>query len=394
MERSSVDQAVELLTRSARGILLAVPTELSTDALASMVGLSLALEKMGKNTFMVSPSFVPEPMQFLPGTSQVHERLETVPALRLSVPVGRARPTDVQWELTGETLNIVVRSDGRVPFPTAEIRVDRHGYPWDTIVTVGVDRLHALGTAFTEHTQFFYDTPIVNMDRGTLNEFFGTVNLVSATASTLAETVLELLEALGGVNLLGRDVTTCLLTGVVAGSRSFRAPGTTPRTFHAASRLLEQDADHQQIIRHLFKVHSSGELHLLGRALARLEDIGRGVLCAVLTQRDFSALAMTPDATPAILQDILEWAGSVRPVLLGLERTPNAVEILIAPGRMSREDREALRDTLTGVVAGPFVLVNLGTMDPKEARRAAAERILPHLIREPEPAAVSAPSRP
>lgn len=381
MERSTLDQAIELLTRGQR-LLLAVPPDTSADALCAMVGLSLALAPLGKETTMISPSFVPEHLQFLPGTSGVRERLEPLRELRLEIPLDDLRIRDLQWHVADSALSIAVQSEGNQAFPDREVRVQRRQYPWDTMVTLGTTRLHALGPTFTDHTAFFYDTPLLNIDRGTANEFFGTVNLVPATASTNAEVVLELLETLGGVSLLSREVATCLLTGVMAGSRSFRSPTITPRTFQAASKLLEQEADHQMIVRHLFKTHTSAELRLLGRTLARLEELPDDRLWTLITQRDLVTLDADPDAMPGVLRDLLEWTGASRVVLLGFERRPGTLEVLVAPGRLNAEDRDALRDRLAGVLVGPFVLVNLGSVAPKDARQAVAERILPRLPRE------------
>lgn len=380
MERSSLDQAVNLITRSTTGVLLAVPAETSADAVAATVGLALALEQLGKSVTMVSPSFVPDALQFLPGTSQVHERLEPEPALRLAIPLGGVRPADVRWEVTDDTLRIVIEPSGDRHFPDADIRIERHRYPWDTIVTVGADRLRVLGPTFTEHATFFYDTAIINLDRGTTNEFFGAVNLVPATASTVSEVALELLETIGGVSLLTREVTTCLLAGVIAGSQSFRSPMTSPRTFQAASRLLEQDADHQTIVRHLFKTHTSAELRLLGHALAHLEELDGGALLTVIPARDVQTATISADIMPRLLGDVLEWTGSMRAVCLAFERTPGATEVLVAVGRMSTDDRDAFRDAVGGTAVGPFVLINLGDVPLATVRDAVQSRLLARLV--------------
>ncbi len=380
MDRSSVDQAVELLTRAREGgVLLVVPADPSADAFAAMVALGLALDHLQMPAAMVSPSHVPPLLQFLPGTSQVHELLPESPELTLRVPLGGHRPGHIDWEVVDGTLVISVHPEGSAPFPETAVQLERGSYPWRCIVTVGAPRLHALGNLFTNHTELFYGTPIVNVDRGTANEFFGAVNLVPATAGTVTEVVADLLDALGGTNVLTPDVSTCLLAGLVAGTDSFRAPHTAPQTFQLASQLVTQEADRAAIVRRLFHTHALTELRLLGRALTRMEELRLDVLVSILAHGDFADTDTTPDAAPGILGELLEWVGERRHIVLAFERTPGTLEALVALGRVSADDRETFRAALGGVLAGPFVLANLGAVPMPDARKMIEETIVPRL---------------
>lgn len=381
MDRSSTDQAVELLTRAQRGVLLLVPWDTTADAFAAMVALSLALEALGKPTTTVSPAHVPTLLQFLPGTAQVRDDIPHNPELVVHVPVGDHRPDQVRWEVVAQTLQITVRPPRGATFPRSEVTVRHGSYPWDCIVTLGTPRLHALGDVFASHPPFFYQTPVLNIDRGAANEFFGTVNLVPATVGTVSEVVADLLAALGGVNLLSREVATCLLTGITAGTHSFRAPWTTPHTFQIASLLVTQEADRPAIIRRLFHTHALTELRLLGRALTRMDELSPSALWSSLSAQDFTESAAAAELAPAIFQELLQWVGDRRAVLLALERQPGTLEVLVALGRISEDDREAFRASLQGVSVGPWVLVNLGGVSLSDTRQALAERILPQLPR-------------
>jgi phosphoesterase RecJ-like protein len=380
MERSALDQATDLLSRGER-VLLVVPAQPSADAFCSMVGLGLALGSLGKMAMMVSASHVPAHLQFLPGTSQVRDVLERTADLVVNVPLGTVRPEHVRWEQEGETLRFVITPEKGGTFPPSAPTAVSGVYPWETIATVGSPDLSHLGPPFTEHAPFFYETPILNIDRGTANEFFGTVNLVSATAGTIAEVVYDLLDTLGGVNLLSPEVATCLYAALLTGTHSFQSPHTTPRTFAVASALLEQNADRQTVTRSLFKTHTLPELRLVGRGLARLRELSDGSLWSLLVQKDFSDSGATPETLPSVLQEIVERAGEQTPVLLVFERTAGMLETLIFPGRMSQDDRVSLEKTTKGTMTGPFVLAPLGEHAPAKAERLLAETILPHLPR-------------
>lgn len=378
MDRSGLDQAVELLTRAQRGVLIAIPTDPPADAFAGALALALALENLGKQVAVVSPTHVPRPLQFLPGTSQVKASLPQTPELRLELPLGGRRPDHVHWEVVGDHLHITVHPERDLPFPESEVRVRRGGYPWDLIVTVGVPRLHALGDAFTQHTRFFYDTPLVNLDRGAANEFYGTANVVPATTGTVTEVIADVLDTLGGANLLTRDVATCLLAGLVAGTDSFRAPNASPRAFTLAAHLLSQEADRAAVVRHLFHTHTLAELRLLGRALVRLEERDR-VLVSVLEAEELTGEDVTPDLVPPVFQELLEWAGERRPAVLAFQRSADTLEALVSLGRVSADDRDTFRAATHGIPVGPFVLVNLGRGGMADAVALVEERIVPRL---------------
>lgn len=380
MERSALEQATDLLTRSGE-ILLAVPERPTADAFASFVGLSLALEALGKRATMVSASHVPPALQFLPGTSQVRNVLERTADLVMDVPLGSARPANVAWEQRGDVLRFIITPARGSAFQDTTPQI-RHGlYPWETIATLGSPDLHHLGAPFTDHATFFYDTPIVNIDRGTTNEFFGAVNLVPATAGTIAEVVYDLVDALGGVNAITPDVATCVFAALLAGTHSFQAPQTTPRTFAVASALLEQDADRQTVTRNLFKTHTLSELRLVGRGLARLSELSDGALWSVLLRKDFAESGGGPDDVPAVLREMVARAGETLPILLAFERTAGTLEALVFPGRVSAEDREAFRARTNGTATGPFVLLTLGGIPPAAIAQTLRDRVLPHLPR-------------
>lgn len=375
MEKTAIDQATELLSEI-REVLILVPEKNTADAFCSMVGLSMALEKMGKQVKMVSASHVPQSLQFLPGTSQVQDFLEKTTDLVINLPLGTTRPTNVTWKQVENSLRFVITPERGRTFPNILPIIENGLYPWKLIITLGTGDLHSLGKPFHEHAPFFYNTPILNIDRGTANEFFGTVNLVTATAGTVSEVAYDLINALGGVNLITPEVATVLFAGIITGTRSFQAPNTTPRTFAIASELLEQEADRQSVTRNLFKTHKLPELRLMGRGLARLHEISENVLWTVLTQKDFQDSNATPDDLPVVLQEITERAGEQIPIILVFERTTGLMETLIAPGRISREDREKLREKLNGTATGHFVLATLGDIATADIEKTIQEIIV------------------
>jgi len=378
MQLTALDQATELLAKE-QDILILVPEKNTADAFCAMVGLTMALEKMNKRVKMISASHVPQSLQFLPGTSQVQDYLEKTTDLVLELPLNNVRPANVTWKQVENSLRVVITPERGRTFGNVFPTVQNGLYPWKLIITVGSPDLNSLGKPFTEHASYFYETPILNIDRGTANEFFGAVNLVTATASTVTEVVFELINALGGVNVITPEVATVLFAGIVTGTRSFQSPHTSPRTFAIASELLDQEADRQTVTRNLFKTHKLPELRLLGRSLARLRELSENILWSALLQKDFEESGATPDDLPIVLQEMTERAGENTPLILVFERTRGMMEALIFPGRVSKEDRELLRAKLNGTSAGHFVLTTLGEIAIPDLENKMKEVVVPKL---------------
>jgi len=380
MERTALDQAIELLGKE-QEVLIVAPEKNTADAFCAMVGLAMALEKQGKKVKMVCASHVPQSLQFLPGTSQVQDYLERTNDLLVDIPLNNTKTANIAWEQHGDVLRFIITPKRGGVFQETSAYIQNGLYPWKLIITVGAADLNSLGIPFTEHAPFFYDTPILNIDRGTANEFFGTVNIVTATAGTVTEVVYELLDALGGVNIVTPEIATVLFAGLLTGTRSFQSVNTTPRTFTIASELLDQEADRQTVTRNLFKTHKLPELRLLGRSMARLRELTEGILWSAILEKDFEESGAKHDDLAAVLQEMTERAGEQTPVILVFERTKGNIEALIAAGKISQEDREKIREKLNGVFAGHFILASLGNIAIADLEKTVNEVIAPQLPR-------------
>ena len=116
------------------------------------------------------------------------------------------------------------------------------------------------------------------------------------------------------INLSREIFATCLLTGIVTDTRSFRTSNTTPLELRTAIELTEAGANLADITDQVFKNHSPARLCLWGKALsaARLEDgilwteISQEVLRSCqATELEVNGLAIFFDATRGALTSIV-----------------------------------------------------------------------------------------
>lgn len=180
---------------------------------------------------------------------------------------------------------------------------------------------------------------VVNVDHHHDNTRFGAVNLVVADASSSAEIVGELVEALGVTYTA--PIAQALYVGLVTDTGRFQYANTTPKALRFAARLAEAGAEPNVIFRQVYETVPFAKLKLLGRALerARLFENGR-VLIAQLLHSDFGDTgAVDPYADGvidllrqtegtelvALVREPLERSGAARRI--SLRSTNDAVDV-------------------------------------------------------------------
>ncbi|MGI6367908.1 MAG: DHH family phosphoesterase [Anaerolineae bacterium] len=132
-------------------------------------------------------------------------------------------------------------------------------------LVIGVDASDArrLGAVYRDGA--VQGKPLVVIDHHITNQGYGDLNLVLDTAST-AEVVLQVIDALEVP--LDREISTCLLTGLVTDTQAFRTSNVTAEALGVAMRLVQAGAALADITNQVFSRRSFATLSLWGRALA------------------------------------------------------------------------------------------------------------------------------
>lgn len=101
-----------------------------------------------------------------------------------------------------------------------------------------------------------------------------------------AEMIYDIIAAWGGVDEMNEDIASCLYTGIVTDSGSFRFPSTTSATHRAAAVLLEAGARPEVIHERIYDVNTRSRLRLLGYMLDHMEVMeDRGIAILHLPQQ-------------------------------------------------------------------------------------------------------------
>ncbi len=268
MVLSEEQQIKDLVTR-AKNILIITKRDPSGDSVGSMLALYLILKKLEKNVTVVAHGLPNMLYNFLPSFQQITSELSSTRDFIISLNISNAQVGEFSYRIEGDQLKIYIQPK-KGSFNTKDVSSALAKPKYDLVMALNCPDFAYMGKLYEENADFFYETPVINIDHRASNENYGNINLIDLTATSTAE-ILYRLAAGWGENLINNDIATCLLTGIIADTNSFQNERTTPQAFQAASELIAAGADQQTIIQRLYRTKKLATLKLWGRLLARIQ---------------------------------------------------------------------------------------------------------------------------
>jgi len=226
VNRALIERIRELIEQ-ARRILLVTHVAPDGDAIGSLLGLAWMLRARGKDLTLACEDPVPEVYTWLPGSEE-----------------------------------IVRQGDGS----------------YDLVISLDCSDERRMGQVFDRGGPV---DPLINIDHHVTNTHFGTVNWVDPSAVSTTQMILNLGDALGWE--LTPPVSTCLLTGLVTDTRSFRTSNVDVAAVRAALRLIEAGASLRQVTQRALDQRSLASIRLWGEAIGSLK-LADGILWTEVTQ--------------------------------------------------------------------------------------------------------------
>ena len=230
---------------SAQHILIICHISPDGDAIGSLLGLGLALQKSGRSVAMACADPVPEQCRHL-----------------------------AHWE------SITQAPRGS----------------FDLIVSLDCGDLKRLGLAYD--AQAFAGIPIVNIDHHTTNVQFGALNWVDPTAAATSQMVFGLLRAMNVP--LDVDIATCLLNGILTDTIGFRTSGTTPEVMQVAIELMDAGASLSALTDRIFNHRPLGTIRMWSRALQEIHLDDR-IVWSQITQDMRQSVGLSLDGVSGLV---------------------------------------------------------------------------------------------
>ena len=305
----TINQQFFNLIKKSNNILISFPIDWNGDAISASLALFLFLKKIGKNVEVGAEQMrktdnfkIPmESFKFLPSFSSIKNSLENLTKFIVSVDLKNAKISQIKYVIENNKLNFIISpQDGF--FTEEDISSNISGFKYDLIITIDSQDLESLGKIYDNNIEFFYKTPIINIDQSPENEEFGQLNILDLKAVSVTEIIFSLMNDYNK-KLIDEDIATCLLTGIIFRTKSFKTPNITPRVLSITSRLIEIGARREEIVANLYRSRSLNTLKLWGRVLNNLStNENNSIIWATLFKNDFQITKSSEEN----LQDIID----------------------------------------------------------------------------------------
>ncbi len=197
------------------------------DAMGSTLGLYHFLKKLNHQPVVISPNDFPGFLAWLPGSENV-----------------------LIYENDKESVSKVLQS--------AEL-----------IFTLDFNALHRTGEM--EHVLKKLKVPFVMIDHHQKPDNYAVVTYSDTSIGSTCQMIYEFIQSLGKKEVIDKTIATCLYTGIMTDSGSFRFPSTTSTTHRIVADLIDLGINNSEIHNLVFDDNSFNRLQLLGRALQNMK---------------------------------------------------------------------------------------------------------------------------
>ncbi|MCL5093940.1 MAG: DHH family phosphoesterase, partial [Patescibacteria group bacterium] len=226
MEFSPKQQTTELI-KKANKILIVGRTDFDVDTIGSMLALVSVLKSLEKEVTAVVSGEISEGYNFLPEITKLEKDIAGSKDTILKVNIEENPVNKLSYNVEEGHLNIIVTAKNKA-YKDTDFIFEKGNYEYDLIIVLDTGDVDKIDKIYDKNTELFFEKPVINIDHHAGNEYFGTVNLVDITATSTAEILISIIEALGQ-NLLTEDVATNLLAGLIYDTGSFKNKNTTPK---------------------------------------------------------------------------------------------------------------------------------------------------------------------
>ena len=231
--------------QDAESVLVALSNDPTVDEIAAAMGLSMALDNIGKHVTAIYSGKTPNVLEFL----KPRERFETgTESLQdFVIALNKDKADHLRYKIDGDFVKVYV-----TPYKTTisgdDLEFSRGDYNVDLVIALNVPAATELDAALKEHGRIMHDASSINITNGAEGKF-GDVEWVDSNASSISEMVSKLAFAINPD--MDDSTATALLTGLVAATDRFKNPETTPDAMALAAKLMGAGADQQLVVQNV-----------------------------------------------------------------------------------------------------------------------------------------------
>ncbi len=139
----------------------------------------------------------------------------------------------------------------------------------ELVFTLDFNALHRTGEMEQVLNKLF--VPMIMIDHHQKPDDYATFTYSNTAFGSTCEMIYNFISFLTKMELIDKTIATCIYTGIVTDSGSFRFPSTTSATHRVVANLIDIGIENSKIHTTLFDNNSYNCLQLLGRALQNMK---------------------------------------------------------------------------------------------------------------------------
>jgi nanoRNase/pAp phosphatase (c-di-AMP/oligoRNAs hydrolase) len=284
-------QAIQLLLATPKKIAIIPHRSPDGDAMGSTLGLYHFLLKNNHQPMVISPNEFPDFLAWIPGseTVKIYEK-------------DKKNCTNILEE--------------------AEL-----------VFTLDFNALHRVGEM--EKVLNKLTVPFIMIDHHQSPDDYAAVTYSDTAFGSTCEMLYHFIVALGKKSDIDKTIGTCIYTGILTDSGSFRFPKTTGTTHRIIADLIDLGVENSSIPALLYDNSSFDRLHLLGRALQNMKIfVEHKTTYTTLTQQELDSFNYVKGDT----EGIVNYGLSIKGIVFAAIFIENAEEKIIKISFRSQGD--------------------------------------------------------
>jgi phosphoesterase RecJ-like protein len=268
MNEDEIKEIKDLLS-SPKNIVIVPHRNPDGDAIGASLAVYQYLKNKGHNATVVSPNDYPEFLHWLPNSKDVFKY-------------------DMQNR----------QSQNAIDEASILFLLD-----FNTLSRVGDDMQKKLET---------FSGTVFMIDHHQQPDDFATYLYSDISICSTCQMVYQFMEKLEDLKLMDSTIATCLYTGIMTDTGSFRFPSTTSTTHRIIADLIDNGANNAKIYNNVYDTNSYGRLQLLGKALSNLVVIDKLKTAYIsLSQSELDAFNYQKGDTEGVVNYALSLKGII-----------------------------------------------------------------------------------
>ena len=243
-------------------------------------------------------------LDFLPAYDNIKHSIDNLREFIISLDITDTKIEKIKYKINNNTLDFIIQPQQEF-FQKENVASSAVKFKYDLIIVLNTPDLELLGPAYNDQADFFYKTPIINIDHNPGNEGFGQINCIELIAVSTSEILFSLFEQIS-FDLIDENIATCLLAGIICSTKNFKTFNITPNILSITSKLLSINARREEIVDHLYRSFDLNTLKLWGRVLARISStLDDKLIWSIVPKKDFEITNSSEKSLINIIDELI-----------------------------------------------------------------------------------------